>query len=367
MNRESELLSSFSQTLSTVSSESELEECVKAMLDGLSDCDTSKVDKLTLLTLANETCAAILNFYRARPVSSACRELLDLLEAEGVLASIYQTAFNTQRPLAPSPLHPASFNTFELEAALGQLIKGTKNPDYQAPKNVGLAILDLNGDFLWMDEKSESFFEVKRLKIRAFNLFDLMIPMSRQALVGKFGKALFGSQDALRPPVAFSYVVYSKHSMRRIGRLMVRNKISNSEEILDRIDHLDNKAHFYKQYLKALSSRATIINLRFTAEEYVRYWRDAPAEVFPVRPPVASTADSSHSEQDVGSNDPQLSKPKSPTPTTDTDLPQFTRSAVLLETRLSFNTPKFDYALLENDPVIRTFENKTFDRLRNNR
>jgi hypothetical protein len=365
MNLGTELLSSFSQTLSTIVCESELEECVQALLDGLGDCDTAKLDKLTLLTLANETCAAILNFYRVKPVSATCRELIHLLETEGVLSAVYQTAFRSPRAGVDRAINPSSLDIDNLEVTLAQLIKGTQAKAPETPMNIGLAILDLNGDFLWMDEKSESYFETKRLRNRSANLFQAMIPMSRQALVGKFGPALFSQGEALKSSVAFSYVVYSKHSMRRLGRLMVKNGATNPEDAYEKAKP-DSKGNFYKQYLRALSSRATLITLSLTAEEYARYWKGVPRKAV-TNPPlvVASTADSSHSEDGCGSSDPAGTDPTEAIPTPLT--PLLTRTAVLLETRLSFSTPKFDYSVLEADPAIRSFENKTFDRLKNNK
>lgn len=57
-------------------------------------------------------------------------------------------------------------------------------------------MLDLDGQFVWLDDRSRKLFEFRLKENHGVNLFDLMIPLSRSRLKNKFGEAgLFGAQD----------------------------------------------------------------------------------------------------------------------------------------------------------------------------
>ena len=52
---------------------------------------------------------------------------------------------------------------------------------------VGNALLDLQGNFVWMDQQAQDIFEVNSLKDGGVNFFDLLVEESKQKLQQKLG------------------------------------------------------------------------------------------------------------------------------------------------------------------------------------
>ena len=79
----------------------------------------------------------------------------------------------------------------ELNSQIEKVLNLKKKLETQIHKNFCYSILDLNGNFIYTSSNSEQFFEFKPKDIKGKNLFDLMIPLSKQLLSTKFGQSLF--------------------------------------------------------------------------------------------------------------------------------------------------------------------------------
>lgn len=68
----------------------------------------------------------------------------------------------------------------------GQNLDNLLNLNNRAEKylnrNFGISLLDLEGNFIWSDNNSERFFEIKRKKNQRTNFFSLLAPISAACL-----------------------------------------------------------------------------------------------------------------------------------------------------------------------------------------
>ena len=101
----------------------------------------------------------------------------------------------------------------------------------------------------------------------------------------------------------------------------------------------------YNQYLKALTSRATLVLMNFTSDHLNNLKGDGDNENRFKNDFFQQTMDSMNSDKNQNA-------PNS-----------IQREVILLETRLSYNVPNFNYALMKNDPKIQAFEKKIFCRI----
>ena len=94
------------------------------------------------------------------------------------------------------------------------LVKLDCNAERYINKRFGYSLLDLNGRFLWSDENSLKFFELKPEDLYEKTLFDLMIPHSKLYIKNKLGDEIM-KDKTYGNSKAFSYVIYSKNSANK--------------------------------------------------------------------------------------------------------------------------------------------------------
>ena len=87
-------------------------------------------------------------------------------------------------------------------------------------RNFGIALLDLDGNFIWLDSNSERFLENKKQKKFSQNFFSLLPPVSLMSLKKKFGlqsdaSELFKGNKSVGSSITFSYLIYSKKNMNK--------------------------------------------------------------------------------------------------------------------------------------------------------
>lgn len=288
-----------------------------------------------------------------------------------------------------------------LTAVVNRLLNFESKQEKGLNKNFGFALMELNGDFVWCDPNSEKYFEIKSKELSCRNFFDMLIPFSKAYLSQKFGGSLFAGHNAIGASVSFSYVIYSKNSMNKFLKCLKKIGVSSEEEFKVRLKRKDSEDAIYHQYLKALSTRATLILLKFTDSEVQKMMREKQhslnitrsfAEGLEKRPAERRGADAGGGDRTGGTGgrgQPKSgeaeAKPGNPKGNASKGRAQAVAAAledsqtgaardaaepkvmirqfVLLETRLALNVPMFDYRRMSDDPKIKSFEQKIIKKI----
>ena len=241
-----------------------------------------------------------------------------------------------------------------------------------ASKNFGQAILDLNGDFIWVDQNSEKLFEIKLKDSQKMNLFkDLMIPMSQAHLSRKFnGLELFKTMAKVGTSCTFSYVLYSLNSVNKFIKTLQSKNIKDleSHSLIDQ-NNTDTLSNYYK-YLKALSSKATLIAVSFDQLDLTELSKVPRSNIsLPERIKIHMD-DKTRSQfgkrrrSSVKSISKNQNEQEGNTPKIDAeDDDKFYQLAILLETRNAKSIPAFPYQKMENDPQILLMKEKIKSKL----
>ena len=78
---------------------------------------------------------------------------------------------------------------------------------FENPEN-GFSLIDYNGDFIWADKKGCKFLEIPNFKSK--NFFELFIPFSKNRILKRFGREIFGRKNCLGSEISFRGVIYSR-------------------------------------------------------------------------------------------------------------------------------------------------------------
>ena len=202
-------------------------------------------------------------------------------------------------------------------------------PEEMFKKNFGYSIIDFNGDFIWLDDKSLKFFEFQ--KVIEKNFFNLLIPFSKQKMISKYCKEkkgenlVFDENSELGENFTFSYVIYSEKNLQKYIKYVKKKGFLDLEK--EKKNENKGEIIFFK-YLKALSSRITLISLKISEDEYEEIfeknkYRILKKEIF----------------KDI------FKKQKI-----------FYKKAIFLETRFAKKIPNFDYSVMKKDSKIIKFE-----------
>lgn len=397
-----EFLTNYIDSISQVHDLVDFDSCLEILLIKLQKTDLQTLEPIILFTLFNNICAQIMVLSNKKIISKASSNLVRYLNQLDFLPPIYRPLLAQLDDQVPV-LSPSNIRKYQspypqdlyhsipeialksLDFDLAKLLKTEdKTPKYIS-KNFGYAILDINGDFIWQDEKSENLFEIKKSKLYSTNLFELMIPFSKQILVGRFGPELFSKKDNCAQSIVFSHVIYSRESMKRFLRSIRKLNPKSKRELLSLMN--DSTNSIYQKYLKSLSSRATLVLLKYTKSEFKRIIQNRSKDVQMsehlqhlmqrLTPKKNGNNDENEIEfaaYGIDSFDPRIGveeeskKPKliqepEHSLSSDEDLEFVYRNAILLETRLSYNTPQFDYSKMDDD-VIQHFKTKMMNRLK---
>ena len=408
MERESSnninLINQYSEIVSQAVDEEKLNELTTVLLEKLKKVTLKEVHPLVINSLCNNVCARILTEFNGREISKQANELVEYMNEQSILPPVYKTLFDqlqlkfydtfyqlrkleeNEEGGVRGPELPDNLNT-----NLNLLLNLDSKVERYLNKNFGYALLDLNGDFIWCDPNCEKFFELRAKELPFKNFFDLMIPFSKNFLTKKFGDELFASNNFIGSSIAFSYVIYSRNSMNKFLKCLKKLNIRSETEFKERLKKKDSEDAIYHQYLKALSSRATLVLLKFTRAEFrniissqkyninvTRSLNDIVKQVTPSSSKPSSTLKIS----DNGSEEPprrqygRKKKQAFDNEMQDTlkkieeinqnseDGPEFVlRNAILIETRLALNVPQFDYRKLSEDPRIKIYEEKIIKKI----
>lgn len=399
-----DFLTKYIESVAQITNSQDFDSCLEALLCRLSKSDISTFDPIVLFALSNSICAQILILTNKSTLSDPARKLIEFLHKKDLLPPLYSKIFFSAEFKLAIPSFNSGFsgrpgffpdrqtngylpvfNIESIEMDLSKLLKTEDKASKSISKNFGYSILDTNGDFIWLDEKSENLFEVKKLKVYSSNLFQLMIPFSKNVLMSRFGNELFGSDLLKNQSLVFSQVIYSKESMKKFLKSIRKLPPQKKKELNNRLNV--DPSSVYQKYLKSLSSRATLIVLKFTKSEFQNIIENRSKEIQmaehlhqalqknnsehlsnavenesmdPFFKFSVTVADKS---QPIKNADSREIKEYEESHMENDDSEIVYRNGVLLETRLSYNTPLFDYSKMEQDESIVHFRKKLISRL----
>lgn len=388
----------------------------------LEEPETMHVNLLALNSFCGNVCAKILTAYVDRCFSVQAERLVVNLKEMGLLPPVYLSLFDhilAKNPLTQLKLNNTGKDTFIeffglmnnterldlFQKTVSELIEYNHDALHSASRNYGYSLLDVAGNFIWSDERSQRVFEQNSWEVPKGNLFDLMIPFSRRFLKAKFGDCLFAENPKVGSSQTFSYVIYSKTSMNQYYKCLKRIGFKNEEELKQQLGKASEPNSIYHQYLRTLSSRATIIVLKFTKAQFKNIVEtkepnlNVASSIGDLMKQLADCGQNgeqsaehskkkltSKEKQDMlhGRVDPfeqkvdfQSKNPKNQQRNGNIfeDILEVNRmnqegseivlmNAILLETRYSANFPEFNYQNMKNDPVIVDFEERIFRKIR---
>lgn len=387
------LLQQFSEMLARIDSENALDFLLNFFSSKLRKVALKDIHPLILNALANNVCAKVLILNPNSLFSQTTNDFIEFLNEQQLLPPVYYPIFAKRREESlqrlPFPRLPAE--EFRTEEGLGQLfgqLNGNLNKllniEFKAEKflnkNFGYAIMEMNGDFVWCDPNSEKYFEIKGKELGSKNFFDMVIPFSKAYLTQKFGASLFSTNNSIGSSVSFSYVIYSKNSMNKFLKCLKKIGVSSEEEFKIRLKRKDSEDAIYHQYLKALSTRASLILLKFTDQEFQSILDSNKYVINPTRSfgdalgcrrsknvaklakrELQGTASELLEMDDDGfAKSKELSEKVSEA---EDKSRVMVRQMVLLETRLALNVPMFDYRKMSDDVKVKLFEQKIIKKI----
>ena len=412
-NEQMNCLSKITDQLIQTNHQNDLNPLFNSLLEIFKTIDLVKINPLILNVLANNISAKILTIFLESPLTQTANSLIQFIASKNLLSPVYQSLLSQalhpstsptknspiKFKLIPSHLPSSEIDPFQIfDHNLEQLLKIDSKSEKYVNRNFGYSILDLSGQFIWCDEKSERVFETNSNGLFLRNLFDLMIPFSQNFLHQKFGGHLFENNPQVGSAVTFSYVVYSKTSMTQFVKCLKRFGVHDARDLKSRFENTHEENSIYHQYLRALSSRATIIPLKFTRTEFkgiidsrkynihatralLDLFKGPEFEVSEDNDDKQQPVNLTHFMEDCVAKSPPCEKyglnieeritenkrsnerrlPVRNKGGFDSDV--IVMNAILLETRYASDFPRFEYNLMRGDPVIRGFEEKIIRKL----
>lgn len=262
----------------------------------------------------------------------------------------------------------ACFKAKNYNSQILNVINLDNNTERYVNKRFGYALLDMSGQFMWIDENSQKFFELRPEELYDKSLFDLMIPHSRKYLMNKFNGKIAGETSKTGVVQTFSYVIYSRnasekfikqtkklHKCRKESEMEMEGQAqmkqepirknsssksarnddddSSSEKPIPKAALKDKDLEYYYKYLKALSSKVTSIALTFTKSEFMEIVKNKKYDI------KFKEDNEEFKEMEKWGPDTLI-----------------TKNAIFLETRMSRNVPKFNYSILEGSHDIKVLQ-----------
>lgn len=388
---QSNIMHQYSQVLSTITTSEKFETAAHIFTNKLTQVNIKDMNPLVVEGLISSILSKILILFRGSLLPSSTKNLVMMIKERRLMSPLFGSIFKTVFPDLDTNKEPKddelddnkvdfanlndSFN-FHLDILLNLDTKADK----YITKSFGYSFVDLNGDFIWCDAVSEQFFEMKTKEVYDKNFFQLMIPYSNNLLSAKFGEELFNDDPQVGSSIAFSYVIYSKKATNKFLKQLKKKGVVNSKEIFNTQPNKDPKALYYR-YLKALSSRATLIVLKFTTAEFKDIVANKKYDVNISDSINQLLEDMGESAELFSNNRVRLESegPVKKTKKVDCIVPKVSRPnsypevkdvyklAIMLETRVSKNIPDFDYGKMVDDPVIKEFEEMVKNKLKSDK
>lgn len=223
-------------------------------------------------------------------------------------------------------------------------------------RNLGVSLLDFDGNFLLMCKKSNHLFGVKNSDTRFANLFSLLIPYSRAILSKKFGSEMFSDEPIVKAYRNFCYVIFSKTTLIKFRNSLKKKNYQSPEDVqklFKKLEESDNGYNLYNAYMTSIASSATIVTIKYTDKE-IKELGEANKLVKKNKDLfMRDFVKKEYIRKSIGAED-----------NSDIEV-EYVKHVILLKSRFSKKVPKFDYKNLRKHPTIITFEKFIEDRLLN--
>lgn len=369
------------QILSTIKSKDNLEKAAVICKEKLQQLNFKEVNQLVLESLINSILGKVLILFQNDDLTPQTANLVNYMEEKEIISPFYKNLLAERKEKKKESveettlLKPAadSFN-----ANLDVLLSLDATTDRYVKKSFGYSFLDLNGDFIWCDAISEQFFEMKSKETANKNFFDLMIPYSSNLLHARYGEELFQASPHIGSSLSFSYVIYSKQATNKFLKQLKKKGITNMDNMFSSSVERKKKT-LYHRHMKTLSSRATLIVLKFTTGEFrdivnskkhdvnisdsINQLLDNMGETLESRFKGVGGLNERIGE---GGNSGQYIIPKVIKRGAEQDCKDLYKMAIMVETRIAKNIPDFDFEKMAEDKKIKEFEVFVKTKLKNN-
>jgi len=354
----------YSDLIQGVSTAQDMENLSISMAKQLEEINVEELNPFVLHSISHNLCSKFLVLAMDKfefPDSSYY--LLGLMFDRKMILPVYQSRLSAilSKKIAEKSgrLKPGNLDTkidssfkFNMEClrntnltsalAGSSLVKLDCSAERYINRRFGYSLLDLEGNFLWSDENSLKFFELRPEDLKSSSFFEMMIPHSKQYLLKKFGQKLLPN-STYGTSIAFSYVIYSKNSANKFvkqARKIVKKPPRLKKEVKERTDSHNKNFELYFKYLKSLSSKATLIALTFSKCDLSVLTQSYGEKLSLITDDEKKLIDASNEDSFI------------------------TKDAILIETRLSRNIPNFPYSDLENEKYIQVLKDMIESKLR---
>lgn len=355
-------LAKYSELLSNISTQRELGAVCKTLKQKLISLSVDQIDGLVLASMCNSILSKILIMKKDKDLAPEVADLVEVIMDKEIMPPvfrvIYQQKYNDhldknyqiERVINNKNTQVKELKNFEESFSfnLDVLLKLSTESEKLLHKTFGFSFIDLQGNFIWCDSNSERLFEFKNSECGEKNLFNCMIPYSVNLLIKKFGEEMLSLNRKIGSSCAFSYVIYSRKAMNKYLKQLRKKGIRKLE---DAPHYLRKEAKsIYFRYMKALSSRATLVVLKYADNELEELKESPNMEInltaeFKARDTdvdVFSDAEGAESKPDEGGFKKMSGVHH--------------KLAIMLETRIARTIPDFDYTKMLQDPQIVEFE-----------
>jgi len=365
---QTEALQKFSEILTQVHTRDQLNNLCKILRQKLQTMSSEQIDNLVVMTICNSILSKVLITIKDESLPVPIAELVEVIMEKDLMPPVFKVIYqqkyfehldknyqiervsnnkNTQVKELKNFEESFSFN-------LDVLLKLSTESEKLLHKTFGFSFIDLQGNFIWCDSNSERLFEFKNSECHEKNLFFSMIPYSVNLLNKKFGEELLSLNRKIGSSCAFSYVIYSRKAMNKYLKQLRKKGIRKLDEAPHQIKNESKSIYF--RYMKALSSRATLVVLKYTDKE-LEELKEYPNMTVNLTPEFKSReTDVEVFSEDENSNDLNEAEPK----ITESGFKKIGdvhyKLAIMLETRIARTIPDFDYTKMLEDPHIMEFE-----------
>lgn len=332
-----------------------IELCSNLVKQKLELVNPSTVSKLKLDFLISNLMALMIFIYPKENLNKNSSDLIDYLIEKDLISKIFSKSiskifFNTLNFNYSLDNNEIQSNGSKKKTKIGIkekfklnldiLFDKRKNNETLLNKNFGYSILDLNGDFIWADEKSQRLFEFKfENNDKNKNLFRFLIPFSYQQIINKFATTQNNNfceifkNKSVGDSVNISYIIYSKNNLNKFVKQIKKNKSFDKGKIEE-----EHRRGIFFKYLKGLSSRASLILLKFNFKELKFSYNENKNDInFGCSIKELFKNFNNISEEEKNKN--------------------IYRISILLETRLAKKIPNYDFNNMRNDKKIIEFDN----------
>ena len=255
--------------LASIQDEHHLNEFIEEFMHRIRFIGVQNIYPYVLPPIFNNLCALICHFYNHKEPTETVYSFAEFMTLERLTPSVFSSLMEkiTERYLV------SVFKVQRVFAAKDPLVVtdsasclSSMNFWSLSDTSTSWALLSPTGDFLWSDQRTRCLLEIKSENLRNKNLFKMMIPVSRQFIVSRYGESIF---EPSRVSVSFNYIIYSSSSFYKFLKSVQRMNFRSPQSFQR---HQRAKAHkraIFFQYLKSLTSTATLVNVAFSFQDIV--------------------------------------------------------------------------------------------------